>query len=461
MVFESSEKIIQLAMILFHGLGIYYKSLFMFKQLRIILMTTICILFSESLSAQKFGALKIGDRLDASIFRKIPRKGTEKIIILDFWGTFCSTCIAAFPKMEQLKLEFKDQLGIVLVNCYESEAQVNKFFFTLNKRREKDKLPLLRRPSLSAINGDTLWRVLFPHSSVPHHVWLNDSGVVLAITQGYNATSGNVQKLLNREPVNLSIKRDLLAEKYDARKKGLMQIGHPELRPITYSVFAPYYSGIGGNSYTTDSAAGTFRLVWLNASLVEMFSYLSLHLPEKPFVLIELKDSNYYSQAKDPIERNMWNQKYRLCYETMVPLEDLNTSWNAVLSDLNRYFKPKYNIEGVSEKRKMRSWVVSVTDKEALMTSRKPKSHDVKGTTHKWTNYPLSSVINFLSNSLSDIQQSIIFMDETGLDGQTLVDMTLSVDKKNISALATQLKTYGIQLQQEERSVNVLAIKEF
>ena len=38
-----------------------------------------------------------------------------KFVIVDFWGTFCLPCIAAFPKLEKWQKQFGDSLQILLV----------------------------------------------------------------------------------------------------------------------------------------------------------------------------------------------------------------------------------------------------------------------------------------------------------------------------------------------------------
>ncbi len=41
-------------------------------------------------------------------FRLSDFKG--KLIILDFWGIYCSSCIAAFPKLDSLQTKYNDKI---------------------------------------------------------------------------------------------------------------------------------------------------------------------------------------------------------------------------------------------------------------------------------------------------------------------------------------------------------------
>ena len=70
--------------------------------------------------------IQLGDLL-GNIVRLSEFRG--KIVFLNFWATWCPTCVVEMPSMEKLHRRFKDQdFAMIAVNLKESETQVKSFF---------------------------------------------------------------------------------------------------------------------------------------------------------------------------------------------------------------------------------------------------------------------------------------------------------------------------------------------
>lgn len=65
-------------------------------------------------------------KLDGTPYKLKENRG--KIIILDFWATWCGPCIRSIPTLIEVSREYKDSgVELVLVNCEEPEARVRPF----------------------------------------------------------------------------------------------------------------------------------------------------------------------------------------------------------------------------------------------------------------------------------------------------------------------------------------------
>ena len=76
-------------------------------------------------------ALKVGDTLpDLTTFKlegKLPDALKGKIVIVDFWASWCLPCAKSFPVLEELQKKYGDKLVIVAVNIDEKKSNMDKF----------------------------------------------------------------------------------------------------------------------------------------------------------------------------------------------------------------------------------------------------------------------------------------------------------------------------------------------
>lgn len=98
-----------------------------------------------------------------------------QVILIDFWGTYCSPCVKGMPHLEDLQAEFDGQLTVIAVN-YEGKERLERF---LTKKSF----------DFTFVLGSDQLREFFPFRSIPHTVLIDDVGKVVAITSPENITS--------------------------------------------------------------------------------------------------------------------------------------------------------------------------------------------------------------------------------------------------------------------------------
>ena len=76
-------------------------------------------------------ALKVGDTLpDLASFNlegKLPDTLKGKVVIVDFWASWCTPCAKSFPVLDELQKKYGDKLVILAVNVDEKKANMDKF----------------------------------------------------------------------------------------------------------------------------------------------------------------------------------------------------------------------------------------------------------------------------------------------------------------------------------------------
>lgn len=52
---------------------------------------------------------------------------SDKVVILNFWATWCKPCVGEMPAFQRLYEEYGDSLAVITVNCMEDKESVDKF----------------------------------------------------------------------------------------------------------------------------------------------------------------------------------------------------------------------------------------------------------------------------------------------------------------------------------------------
>jgi len=150
------------------------------------------------LSAQPLG---LGERIPPLSFSLLGEETSSldsealagKIILLDFWATWCSPCISGMSHLDELQNTFHDQLQVISVS-EETENRLERFI-------QKTDHQMLFAQDTGAL------RELFPYRVIPHAVLINANGEVVAITAPENITAVVIEKVLRGESIDLPVKQ--------------------------------------------------------------------------------------------------------------------------------------------------------------------------------------------------------------------------------------------------------------
>lgn len=125
-----------------------------------------------------------------SIFRMADYK--DRLLVLDFWGAYCSPCIASIDKWDELKMQFGDAVEVIGIHLFYPNRLAAPF---AQKRRWQ--LPI----SVDNIVDSALNELFYAQHRFGQ-VWIKD-GKLLAIPKNKAVTQELVGAVVNGEDVDI------------------------------------------------------------------------------------------------------------------------------------------------------------------------------------------------------------------------------------------------------------------
>ncbi|MGJ1228242.1 TlpA family protein disulfide reductase [Sphingobacterium siyangense] len=267
----------------------------------------------------------------------------KKLIILDFWATWCSSCIASFPGLYKLQDDMDRQVKLLSVT-YQDRAAVEKF---IGKSEFIQSNGLANQ--FSSVVNDKLLTKFFEKDAIPFTVCIDNNGVVRALAMPSELNALALKRMIkdrNAVPIAakvLAFDRPLLQPYYDSK-----------INNYYYSSLLPYGQGISqASSFTVDSAHQYKHLVVPNLNVFMQYgialqnaqNYIAglSKIRARRILEINAPDSIIHRLEQD---RNFW--KYT--YESVSPVVwNDNIVYKKMESDLNFYFgmKASYQLRDV------------------------------------------------------------------------------------------------------------------
>lgn len=141
------------------------------NKLLILILSIFIVSCNNSNKNKSDEQIKVGDILEISDYELISvnkRKIDEdKLILIDFWATWCGPCIASFPHLEELQEKYRDDLQILAISDEKVDVVANflakkNFDISFLNSVDKDlfkRFNISERPTSCLISkkGEFLW----------------------------------------------------------------------------------------------------------------------------------------------------------------------------------------------------------------------------------------------------------------------------------------------------------------
>ncbi len=346
-----------------------------------------------------------------------------KLIILDFWATWCGACIKAMPRIHELQTVFQNDMVVLPVT--DEAYNIIADFLKANS--------ILNQINTVSIVNDTTLRRYFPHITVPHFIWLSPKGRFLAPTGPDEINAANITAAIAETANGITNKVDLDGD------KPLFLDNNIELDNNSfYSIFYKgRYIGLpSGNRFRRSGEVLRGRAVTneeilplYEAAIDPLFEKAGLKYSRK-LLILKVKDTAtvYAGLSNGPSDiRNFYN------YDLIIPVREAGNLFTYMLKDLNRYSAYSGSVE------------IKVMPCFIIKKSGKPGKKSAAGIS-------MADVVKILNQSEAI---SLPVANVSGFNGKLDLPLNEPLDFKLIRK---KLQAYGLKIVAGKRPMQVFVL---
>lgn len=358
----------------------------------------------------------------------------DQLVLLDFWATWCASCLKNFPKMHDLEKQFEGRIKIIPIT-EENSAVLSKFFSSANGKRYS---------STASVKEDKIFHQLFPHKAVPYIVWIKN-GKMINTTDAEQVTAQTVSEILTDQNSSLQtvIQVDrsrpfMLSENYDLEKQTQM---------MSYSILSKgRIRGAAAGSVFRRNGKSVYGRLFSNMVLLSVYRGIAYEIfSRNGQQLSEKRILNFVRNPEelifDPtVEDRIQDSRY-YTFDFIDMASDADSLYPNMLRTLNSTLPYKVTIE----EKTMKCWVISKSDKNRPGKTSK----DSEPLT------PMKSLVSILN--AEDRFTPLPVIDESGISGNISIDIK---KMKDTAELKKALAKHSLQITEQERRLMMLVIRD-
>jgi len=370
--------------------------------------------------------IAINDLLKPNVPNTTTRLYKKGALIISFWATWCKPCIKEMELLAKEAAKYQGKLSVVCMG-YEPKAVVAGFL---------DKHPVIKNSVLIVTSNDTLFKKLFFHQVLPHNIWVDQQGIVKAITGTDEVNASRINQFLENSDMTMRIKKET---PFDWNKPaqipdsllGFRSLFSKDLPGVSLSGAVISPGKLGKPNMT--------RFFMFNMRIINLF-YKAWQMPgavaNMNLLEVYTKDSIRYfwpGANKDPktytgISQGDWGRNNQYTYELRVPAPVADEQFfSQVIKDLEFNF----NIRSYQEIRQKLCKVVTYTSNKGNLrpsaSTDKYKMGIIKDKLHI-SNVPVDYVLEGLTTITGRHKRKEPYVNQTGLKGNVSATIDLGPD---------------------------------
>jgi uncharacterized protein (TIGR03435 family) len=375
-----------------------------------------------------FGQIKAGDVVPDIKFELLnaPVKSIDlsklkgKIVLIEFWATWCSPCVDAMPHLAQLQTKYHNKLQVITITD-EKTARIRQF--------------LSSRPSNLWFAIDTGRGItsVFPHRAIPHTVVISAQGKLIANTTPESVTASVIDSLLQQKEVHLAEKKETLLTPPEIVKQYFFAADTVKSRFIMQAEMKG--AGSFSTTHLQDSVFRGRRFTCLNSSLSSLYRMAYHNFP--------------YGRTIDKTGEKGNGPLY--CVDLIVPdKKDL-------LPTLQKELSKRFDLQAKIEQQTKDVYVLKITNKDKFETiPMNTSGKRTYGSMHGEIDQQYITMAN-LADYLEDFgTEKLPVVDETL--NKAHFDIKFSFQPEKPESLTAVLSNMGLSLEKATRQVNFLVL---
>ncbi|MBE7172849.1 MAG: TlpA family protein disulfide reductase [Williamsia sp.] len=384
-----------------------------------------------------------------------------KLLILDFWATWCAPCIEGLPRLDSLQKKYKNRIQIIGIG-QEPRRTILAFFENRKKALHVD-------VNFPTTTDDTLLSGYFKHAYLPHFVWINQAGIVIAITDKDQLNESNIEACLKGTGVRLSKKTDQKLNGFNYDHPLLFDGNGVPGNLVLHSVLTRFIPGLGGMDKIYDK-----RILVLNYPKLYLYMLAyggskaslgfspSIGFP-KNRIILHLPDSVLSTEPPahglDSIME--WQKRNAYCYDVVLPGYTAKPKHDSALQTdlyqtMQRDLDNAFPIKASIERKKVKCLVLVRTSTDDKLKSKGGKpEYELTAYSLHLRNIPLNNFIYYL-RYISFQLDSRPFIDEVQYSPNADIDINAMLSDP--ISLSRELKKYGLDLIEVEREIDMLVL---